>query len=387
MTHLKRQSEITLTRNLGQKMPLIQVVVGPRQVGKTSLVKSYLAGRGIYVSADSPTPLGAAEVTKWWHQALSTPDRILAIDEVQKISGWSEIVKKLWDEKPHTLRLILTGSAALILEKGLKESLAGRFELIRCHHWSFSEAKELFGLSLRQFIEFGCYPGAMRFFDDRIRWAEYIRDSIVEPAIGRDILLLQPVGNPALLRQVFLAAISRPAQVVSLNKMQGQLLDSAALATIQHYLEMMSHGFLVSLLSKYSAEKIRLKKSSQKIIINDAGLMRAFWRPVESTITPDLFGRYFENAIGACLLQRGWELYYWQDRTWEVDFVALAPDGKKYAIEVKSAAAKEDEFLGLKRFCQKNPDFKPILISLVNQEIQGLTTWPGQEVLGTNHQS
>lgn len=236
-------------------------------------------------------------------------------------------------------------------------------------------------MKLDDYIEFGCYPGANPLKSDISRWAQYIRDSIVEPAIGRDILQLHPVENPALLRQVFGVALSRPAQIVSLNKMQGLLADKGALATVQHYLQLLEKGFLISLIEKYSADRLRLKKSPPKIIVNDNGLMRAFLRPPIAPLSNELKGRYFENCVGAKLKDKGWEVYYWTDRDLEVDFVGIGPNGEKYAIEVKSSETDDKSLKGLKSFTAKYKEFTPCLISLVNQKVPGVLSLSPAEIL------
>src|SRR3989338_5611996 len=155
---------------IDEKRPLIQVVLGPRQVGKTTALQTALNQRGFYASADYPTPLPYTVLEEWWQKALTHPDKILAIDEIQKIPGWSEVLKKLWDRSDRILKVVVTGSSALLVEKGLKETLAGRFELIRAEHWNFAEARDIFGLSLESFIDFGCYPGSISLMYNPERW-------------------------------------------------------------------------------------------------------------------------------------------------------------------------------------------------------------------------
>ena len=365
---------------LAEKQPLIQVVVGPRQVGKTTALKSALSEKDHYYTADYPTPLDASIILEWWKSASKSQSKILAIDEVQKISGWSNVIKKLWDEEP-SVKVVLTGSSALLMEKGLAETLAGRFELIQAEHWSFHEAKDIFSLDIQEYIEFGCYPGAVRFLDNIERWGNYIRDSIVEPALGRDLLQLHPVENPALLRQVFAVALDMPAQIISLQKLQGQLQSKGAIATVQNYLNLLSKGFLVSSIEKYSASVIRGKKSSPKLIIHDNGLMRAFERPSEGSLSPDRLGRYFENSIGARFIEAGWKTYYWKDRTKEVDYVVIGPRNEQWAIEVKSARCSPESLKGLEAFCRLYPNFEPKIISLVDQKVDGIKTLSVKDIL------
>jgi predicted AAA+ superfamily ATPase len=320
-------------------------------------------------------------LNQWWDRAISSGHRILAIDEVQKISGWSEVIKRRWDESPYALKVVLTGSSALLLEKGLSETLAGRFELIRATHWSYGEARDAFGLDVSKYIEFGCYPGSMHLLHDITRWSSYIRDSIVESVIGRDLLMLHPVNNPALLRQVFGLAAGMPASLISLQKMMGQLQQKGSIPTIQNYLTLLGQAFLVTGVNKFSANVIREKKSSPKLIIHDNGLARAFTRPVEAPLTPEVFGRYFENVVGARLIEAGWDVFYWKHGKAEVDFVVQGPQGERLAIEVKSGPTTESELVGLKVFCGENKDYEPVLISLVDQKIAGFTSRSAEWVL------
>ena len=375
-----RDLKTLIQRRLGENAPLIQVVIGPRQVGKTTAIRQAFP-QGKYVTADSPVPFVANEIEGWWTDAISSPTKTLIIDEVQKIRGWAEIVKRLWDQRKGSIKLLLSGSAAVSIEKELKESLAGRYELIRADHWNYSEAKEVFGMKLNEYIEFGCYPGSITFLSDRERWASYIRDSIVEPVIGRDILQLHPIENPALLRQLFGFCISVPAQAISLNKLQGQLGDRGAIATIQNYLELLSMGFLVTGLQKYSPQPIRVRRSSPKIIVHDNALIRAFERPVGLTIEPSRFGRYLENAVAARFIESGWDTYYWSERNLEVDLVVIGPNGERLAIEVKSGEVEKKELNGLRIFCERHKGFTPCIVSQKKTEIPGFKYLPAESVL------
>lgn len=380
-----RQLYSLLEGRLTEPSPLIQVVAGPRQVGKTTAIQQVLQGRGIYRSADSPTPLPAAVIAGWWDEAIGNPAAILAIDEVQKITGWSEELKRLWDSMPGRLKVIVTGSSALLVEKGLSEALTGRFELIRVEHWNFDEANRIFNMSLRDYVEFGCYPGAQRFLEHKAdeseensfersveRWASYVRDSIVEPALGRDLLLLSNVEQPALLRQVFGVASSMPGEIVSLQKLQGQLQGRGSLPTIQNYLRLLGSCFLVTALEKYSLRLLRTRSSTPKLIVHDNALVRAFERPPAAPLTPERFGRYFENCIGARFIESGWDTFYWKDRDVEVDFIVRGPKGERWAVEVKSSDVKEKDLNGLRVFCSKFPDFEPCLVSFTEQEFAGI---------------
>lgn len=210
-TRLPRYLFKVLEKRVVEKSPLIQVVLGPRQIGKTTAVKQLVEKyQGFYETADFPVSLSFDEIDQWWSQAKLTEGKLLVLDEVQKILSWSEVVKRLWD-KEEGLKVVLTGSSSLLMEKGLKETLAGRYEVIRAEHWNYGETQEIFEMTLAEYVEFGCYPGSNRFLKDTSRWGEYIRDSIIEPVIGPDLLQMHPVDNPALLRQIFGVAASLPA--------------------------------------------------------------------------------------------------------------------------------------------------------------------------------
>ena len=384
MTSQNRKLIQLLKHRLAEKAPLIQVVLGPRQVGKTTALLGALQRKAELQNADYPTPLPSSVIEEWWHKALASPAKILAIDEVQKILGWTEVLKKLWDGSADSrpLKVIVTGSSALLVEKGLKETLAGRYELIRAEHWNYQEAKDVFKLSLRTFIEFGCYPGSIPLLrQDIARWGQYFRDSIVDPALGRDLLQLHPVEHPALLRQLFGISVSLPAQVVSLQKLQGQLQGKGTLPTLQHYLKLLGDAFLISGIDKYSPSGLRAKKSSPKLIVHDNALLRAFTRPIGEKISSEMQGRYFENCIGARFIEAGWDTYYWKDRDLEVDFVVIGPQNEKWAVEVKSAPASETELRGLKKFISLFPEFKPFLISLTGQKFPGVENLSAETVL------
>lgn len=388
MTDSKEQNRglvAALKLRIGEKAPLIQVVIGPRQVGKTTALKAALNGRGVYHSADYPTPLGSDVLIKWWGKAEQDESRLLAVDEIQKITDWSETVKYLWD-KSKNMKLIITGSSSLLVEKGLKETLAGRFELIRVEHWNYSEAASVFNLSLHQFIEFGCYPGSIQLIKDRSRWGDFVRDAIVEPAIGRDLLQLYPIKNPALIRQIFGTAVSLPAQLISTQKLQGVLQEKGTVPTISHYLSLLAEAFLVTGLQKYNHSQIQARKSIPKLIIHDNALCRAFERPVVEDIDAEKFGRYFENAVGARFIEAGWDTYYWKHRDYEVDFVVIGPKNQKWAVEVKVGKTSLAELGGLFEFCKRHHEFEPKLISLLDQSIEGVGSLDPREILSLSRQ-
>lgn len=294
-----------------------------------------------------------------------------------------------WDQSSENQspKVIVSGSAALGIEKKLKDSLAGRYELLKAEHWNLEEANHVFQTDIHDFIEFGCYPGSQKFRTDILRWGEYVRDAIVEPAIGRDILQVHPIENPALMKQLFALCASMPAAIVSLQKLFGQLQDSGAIATVQKYLELLQASFLVTPVMKYTQTPLRTRQSSPKIIMHDNALLRALRRPMQSPLSPEEKGWYFENAIGARLIELGADVYYWKDRDLEVDFIIHTPQAEKLAIEVKSSATSLKELSGLIEFCKKNPDFKPCLISLVGQTFPQIHSLSAQKILSLHRQS
>jgi predicted AAA+ superfamily ATPase len=339
-----------LAARLGEGPSRLQVVSGPRQVGKTTVVRQVLGASDTpnhYASADDPALRDAAWLEAQWEEgrrlARDRGEAILAIDEIQKVSNWAETVKRLWDEDrgaDRPLRVVLLGSAALLVQRGLSESLTGRFELIRAPHWSFGEMRDAFGFSLDQFIYFGGYPGAASLVDDEQRWAAYVLDSIVETTIFRDLLLLTRVDKPALLRSLFRLVCDYSSQIVSYQKLTGQLQDAGNTTTLAHYLDLLAAAGLAIGLEKYSPRKVRQRRSTPKLLALDTALVSATSGRTftESTEDRDHWGRLVETAVGAHLCATRdprAEILYWRDRGKEVDFVVQR--GKQLtAIEVKS---------------------------------------------------
>lgn len=353
---LRRAIFSTLLDRLAEAPERLQIVSGPRQVGKTTVVRQALAACGLpshYASADDPTLRDAAWLDEQWQEGRRLArdhegGAVLAIDEIQKVDNWAETVKRLWDgerAEARPLRVILLGSAALLIQHGLSESLTGRFELIRAPHWSFSEMRDAFGFSFEQFVYFGGYPGAAPLVDDEERWASYVLDSIVETTISRDLLLLTRVDKPALLRGLFRLVCDYSSQIVSYQKLTGQLQDAGNTTTIAHYLDLLAGAGLAVGLEKYSAGKVRQRRSTPKLLaLNTALVSATSGRTLaESRKSRDYWGRLVETAVGAHL----WaarsprtELLYWRDRGREVDFVLSRGDSLT-AIEVKSGRRRD----------------------------------------------
>ena len=346
-----------LRSRLAEEPRRIQVVSGPRQVGKTTVVRQALAAADApshYASADEPALRDSAWLEAQWAEGrrlagTRSGGAILVVDEIQKVGGWAEAVKRLWDEDRRTdrpLRVVLTGSAALLVQRGLSESLTGRFELIRAPHWSFGEMRDAFGLSLDEFVHFGGYPGAADLIGEERRWAAYVFDAIVETTISRDLLLLTRVDKPALLRSLFRLVCDYSAQIVSYQKLTGQLQDAGNTTTLAHYLDLLSAAGLAAGLEKYAAGKVRQRRSTPKLIALDTGLVSATsgLAFAEARADSEHWGRQVETAVGAHLLAARdprAEVLYWRERGKEVDFV-VQRGNRLTAIEVKSGRRRDD---------------------------------------------
>jgi predicted AAA+ superfamily ATPase len=356
--------------------PLLQVVIGPRQVGKTTAVQQLLErlDRPSHVaSADTALPPGPEWIESHWSLATTLPavaaaPTMLVLDEIQKVRGWSEVVKRLWDEAIRArrpMRVILLGSSSLLLQRGLMESLAGRFLLHRCPHWSWEECRKAFGWDLDRWLYFGGYPGAASFADDETLWKRYVADSLVEPAIARDVLQLQTVHKPALLRHLFALSAAFPAQCVSYNKMLGQLQDAGNTTTLAHYLKLLATAFLVSGLELYSAGRGRHRGSSPKLILWNSALIHALSPRsfAEARREGAWWGRVVENAIGAHLLNHlpepAWQVTYWREGNQEVDFV-VTQGREVWALEVKSG--RPGHLSGLAAFRARYPHSHALLV-------------------------
>lgn len=381
-----------LTKRLAEPRSFIQVLVGPRQVGKTTLIGQLLAASDVpnhFISADDIPNSNTTWLEQEWtiarlrFQQSGASEFILAIDEIQKIANWSETVKAQWDidsRKGIALKVILLGSSRLLLQQGLTESLAGRFELTYLGHWSFAEMNTAFGWTADQFAWFGGYPGTAQLVQDEQRWKKYVSDALIEPSISRDILSLTRVDKPALLRRLFEFGCLYSGQLLSYNKMLGQLQDAGNTTTLAHYLDLLDSAGLLCGLEKYAGDRLRQRLSSPKFQVHNTALIAASNSSLFSEIInqPVQWGRIVESTIGAHLVnyarQEGFRLYYWREGNDEVDFV-IEHRGKTIAIEVKSGA-KSGKLAGMDAF---NKQFKPDKLLLV-----GGTGWAWQEFLTIN---
>lgn len=367
-----RPQAALLARRLKEPRRFMLAVAGPRQVGKTTLVQQVTEASGLltrFASADEPTLRGATWLEQQWEAArlearqAGRRGAVLVLDEIQKVPGWSESVKRLWDEDTRArqrLKVILLGSAPLLIQQGLSESLAGRFELLRLPHWTLAEMRDAFGWSVEQYLFHGGYPGAAPLVRDQRRWARYVLDSLVETTIARDVLLLSRVDKPALMRRLFHLGCSYSGQILSYTKMIGQLQDAGNTTTLAHYLDLLAAAGMLTGLPKYAGETVRQRASSPKFQVLNTALMTAFTGLSlrQARADPEFWGRLVESAIGAHLANAAaagvCELFYWRDRSREVDFVVRSGHTLT-AIEVKSGRAPE-ALPGLGAFAEA---FKP----------------------------
>ncbi len=346
-----------LLKRLKEKRRFVQVLAGPRQVGKTTVVQQVITASKIpahYASADEPTLRDRTWLEQQWDIARikageSKTGALLVLDEIQKVTDWSSMVKLLWDEDTHSgvhLKVVLLGSSPLLIQSGLTESLAGRFEVIPAPHWSFTEMREAFGWTLEQYLFYGAYPGAADLIHDPERWRRYILDSLIETTISRDILLLTRVDKPALLRRLFQLGCAYSGQILSYQKMIGQLTDAGNTTTLAHYLELLQGAGMLAGLTKYSRGQVRQRGSSPKLQVLNTALMSAQdHRSIsEARQDGDYWGRLVESCVGAHLFNSTFgtniSVTYWRERNHEVDFV-LQQGKTTVAIEVKSGGRRE----------------------------------------------
>ncbi len=352
----------------------IQIVIGPRQVGKTTAALSVAEkwdGPTRYAAADEVLPPGPEWIRTQWELGRRDAKKkraLLILDEVQKVPGWSEVVKGLWDadRRVHIpLSVVLLGSSALLLGSGATESLAGRFQLHRSTHWTWPECRDAFGWNLEQWVFFGGYPGAAGLVDDFPAWRSFIRDALIEAVLGRDVLAIERVTKPALLRHLFGLACHYCAQAMSYNKMLGQLQDAGNTTTLSHYLELLARAFLVSGLPRFSGSVVKSRASSPKLIVWSNALVSATLGGAfeETRQNRSLWGRLVENAVGAHLVSHlhdaAEEVSYFRDGDEEVDFV-LRRGESLVGLEVKSGNPGKQS--GVHTFLKKHPGARALLV-------------------------
>jgi len=388
---IKRSQLQLVVSRIKEERRFMQVLAGPRQVGKTTLVLQLLEEPGIqgfYAVADDISGIGLAWIEMQWEvarQRMKTTGMdsfVLIIDEIQKIPNWSETVKRLWDSDSREnipLHVILLGSSRLLLQTGMTESLAGRYETMYISHWSFGEMREAFGWSADQYAWYGGFPGAASLISDEARWKNYISNSLAETSISRDILMMSRVDKPALMRRLFDLGCSYSGQMLSFNKILGQLLDAGNTTTLSHYLDLLDSAGLLGGLEKFSRDKARKRSSSPKFQVHNTAFVSAL-HPLDFQMIineREKWGRIVESAVGAHLINnaysQGYSLFYWREGNYEVDFV-LEHKGRIVALEVKSGHSLRTA--GMVQFRKHYPDSKIMLI--------GRDGIPWEEFLLTN---
>lgn len=369
--HSRQVVAAEIRRRLREPAPgRVQVLTGPRQVGKTTLLLELTRElpNAVYRAVDTPE----AALPGWWEAIwgeirarLNRGPAVVLLDEIQYLGKWDRLLKTKADEiqrERWPVNVAVSGSSALLVGRGLKETMAGRFEKLQLLHWTAGDLQAAFRLSEAEAINYlvrrGSYPGAFPFRADVARWRAYMQESIIEPAIGRDILMMEPVRKPALLRQLALVCLGHPAQIVSLQKLAGELHTSGALETVAHYLDVLEQAYLVAGIQKYSARVIRRRAAPPKTVVLNNGLM-ASTRDV--TEAHPHWGAWVENACLAHAWNQGQEVYYWREEPLEVDAV-LAGSWGKWAVEIKTGAFSTRDLAGLLEFCRRYPGFTPLVL-------------------------
>ncbi len=416
MTEYRRAQVAALVQRLSEPPDRLVAIFGPRQTGKTTAARHALAAVGPphryeavdapeSLAAPSPTPAGvdrlaspsARRDTQWltwvWedsrHRALmSRSGFVLVLDEIQKINGWSETVKGLWDADRAAgcpLHVMILGSAPLLMQRGLSESLAGRFESVRLTHWSYPEMSEAFGFDLAQFIYFGGYPGAAHLVHDADRWVAYVRGALIEPNIERDVLAMTRVDKPALLKRLFDLGSLYSGQELSFNKMLGQLQDAGNTTTLARYLDLLSHAGLLTGLSKYTERPVSAKASTPKLNVLNTALMAisSGYTYAEARSDRSFWGRMVESAVGAHLANTAsprTSVKYWRDGNHEVDFV-LHRGPFVVGIEVKSGARRA-RLPGLSEFDRRVRPTATLVVGESGVPLHEFLSLPAEHWLG-----
>ena len=385
----KRSKYKEVTKRISEARSKLQVIVGPRQVGKSTLIGQVLEECTLpydSYSADDVIGVTASWLAEIWEAqrmkmlVRKEEKRLLVIDEVQKIQNWSETVKAEWDRDTREKRqlvVILLGSSRMLIEKGLTESLAGRFELIRLPHWSYTEMKECFGWTLPQYIYYGGYPGAAEYVNDERRWRNYVKDSLIEPSISKDVLMNTKVLKPQLLRQLFEIGCNYSGELLSLTKVAAQLQDAGNVTTLAGYLQLLDESGLLCGLQKYASDNARKYNTIPKFQVHNNALRNVYADEdfTEAIESPKAWGRYVESAIGAYLVTQApihdFKVYYWREKKEEVDFI-LVRRKKVIAIEVKSGRRTTNEGLG--KFKEAFHPYKALVVGSGGLSVEDFLT-------------
>lgn len=320
----------------------------------------------MFLNADAVQANGGDWIASHWQEARArmefsdAKEFVLAIDEIHKIDNWSEQVKREWDDDTYhnvNIKVVLLGSSRLLLKKGLTESLAGRFELLPMGHWSYNEMHEAFGWNINQYVYYGGYPGSAAYVGNETRWRRYMRESIVAPAIEKDVLQTTYIYKPTLMSQLFHLGCSYSGELLSYNKMLGSLQDAGNATTLVGYLQVLGESKLLTGLQKYAVDQSRKYRSIPKLQVYNNGLLTAMTDGMtyeKANTNPALWGRWVESAVGCYLLDQAdeleYKLYYWRELGEEVDFVIVRGE-RIVAVEVKSGHRQTNS--GLSTFRNK----------------------------------
>ncbi len=402
MSFYKRPQFAEIRQRLNEKPERMLIIRGPRQCGKTTLIKQVLEDVRLpwqYVSTENPTEssrypensrvnsennCSAVQqqitdvntnwlVEKWLtarKQANSSKrGAVLVIDEIQRLANWSETVKGLWDSDKFYGRLVhvvLLGSSPLLMRKGMSENLTGRFEIIRLSHWSYEEMSEAFGFSLEQFVFYGGYPSAAPLIENDQHWKKYVRGLIVETVIERDVLEMQRIDKPVLLRQYLETCATYSGQVVSYNKILGQLQNGGNTTTLTNYLSLIQEVGLIAGIPKYTIGEIRRRASSPKLNVLNSAIISAFsnYTFEEARLDRSHWRRLEENAVGAHLLNTDEGLiqfFYWRQNNKDVEFVLRL--GHKIITIVVEGVKQQGDLHGVNEFCERYDVLRNIVVS------------------------
>ena len=380
----RRAISTTLEARLKEPRHFMQVVLGPRQTGKTTAARQALQSCAIPAvvhDAGAPSAFPLQQISVAWqqarHLAIQEGAAALFIDEVQKIDGWADAVKALWDEDSWNetpLHVVLSGSSSILLRHGMSDSLKGRFEVLRCVQWSLPEMSEAFGFSFEDYLVHGGYPGAAVLANQHERWLQYMSDSIVEATISQDILQLEAIKKPALLKRLFQMGAYYSGQEFSYRKILGQLDDKGNTDTLAHYLDLLAGAGMLAGLQKHYGKEYQARRSSPRFMVYDTALMSTVWgdQSKQLAIDADLRGRLVESAVGACLLNRsatqGFTVRWWRDGDYEVDFV-VQKGSEVVGIEVKSGRVKGLD--GLAAFASRFPQARLLVLGEGANSVEG----------------
>jgi uncharacterized protein len=368
---LTRLFQKTLSERLSVFTPLIQIISGPRQVGKTTAVKEFLKehpNNSTYLTFDNPGRDPHQTIRFEVQRLLKVPGhKILILDEIQNVPNWAPLIKEIYDLErgKRELSIGILGSSTLdILLRG-EESLLGRFELIRAPHWNLHEMKALYNWGMDDYLKFGGYPILGELWNERTerevaRCSSFVRDAIIEPVITKDIFSLQSVVNTAMFRQLLQIVLSLPCQEISFSKLIGQLSDKLASATIKNYLELMERGFLITLLYRYSGGKIRQRTSTPKIVPLSTALIHAFSDATKIDTDSAWFGHVYEAAVISVFQRMGLRLSYWSNSRQDVDLVVESP---KYTCAIEIKSTQSADYTGLDAFKREFPHAKTLMIN------------------------